>query len=713
MSEGFSTEGMLDIFLYESEQLLENMEQTVLASKDADAFDENEINEIFRCMHTIKGSAGVMMYDNIMHTAHGLEDIFYYIRETENIKEPHLELVEIVFRVMDFITGELEKIKSGDEPDGDSTELLKDLKSFLETLKSDVTDSGGELPPEQEYEAPTQFYLAPADEGNESKFYKISISYRADTDMCNIRAYSAVYALKDIAEDLLYMPEDIITNEDSSKVILAEGFHMLLQTKSEKADVEKLIDASGVEGILINACDAKDFAKGFSEESILTEADAKKEEDKEKEKAGKKEPALGDYVIKSREPGKAKELVKNQKGKKEQVKQAFMSVNVEKMDQLMTLMGEMVIAESAVLQNPEILDCGLELPEFKKAARQLTKITSEMQEIIMSMRMMPLTNTFQKMNRTVFDVSRKLGKDIEFEMVGETTEVDKNVIEHISDPLLHLVRNSVDHGIESNEDRKAAGKEEKGKVILEARNEGGKVWITVKDNGKGLNRKVIFKKAKEKGLIDPYKSIDEYSDKEIFNFITLPGFSTKEKVTEYSGRGVGMDVVMKNIQEIGGRLDIESEEGKGSSMIIKIPLTLAIVEGIKMRVGDSVFIVETSAVQEFIRVQEDMMITEPDGREYVMLRGDAYPVIRLHKFYHIDKKAKNGRDDVMIIVKYEEQAVGIFVDELLGAQEVVVKPIPSYVKKVPGLSGCTQLGDGSIALILDIGSLTANQKGEP
>lgn len=717
MSEGFSMDGMLDVFLYESEQLLENMEQTVLASQNEEAFTENEINEIFRCMHTIKGSSGMMMFDNIMHVSHSLEDIFYYIRGTENIREPHLELVEIVFRVMDFITGELEKIKSGGEADGNPEVLLKDLKEFLDKLKNNVTDSGGELPPEKEFEAPKQFYLAPAEENNESRFYKISISYKSTAMMCNVRAYQSVYALKEIAEDLIYVPEDILTNESTSDVILAEGFHMLLQTRSEKADVEKLIDTSAdVEGILVESCTARDFAKGFGEESIL--ADSREETQEaaetagEEKKAEKKEPELGDYVIKSREPGKAKELAKNQKGKTKQAKQAFMSINVEKMDQLMTLMGEMVIAESAVLQNPEILDSGLELGEFKKAARQLLKISSEMQEVIMSMRMMPLTNTFQKMNRTVFDISRKLGKDVEFEMIGETTEVDKNIIEHISDPLLHLVRNSVDHGIESGEERAAAGKTERGKVVLEAKNEGGKVWVSVRDNGKGMSRKVLFKKAKEKGLIDANKTIEDFTDKEIYSFITLPGFSTKEQVTEYSGRGVGMDVVVKNIQEVGGKLEIDSEEGKGSVMTIKIPLTLAIIEGIKLRVNDTMFIVETAAVQEFIRVNDDMMVEEPDGTEYVMIRGDCYPVIRLNEYYHLGEYKKSERGSIMIVLKYEEQAVGVFVDELLGAQEVVVKPIPSYIKKVAGLSGCTQLGDGSIALILDIGSLIAGKKGE-
>jgi two-component system chemotaxis sensor kinase CheA len=382
------------------------------------------------------------------------------------------------------------------------------------------------------------------------------------------------------------------------------------------------------------------------------------------------------------------------------------------MDTLMTLMGEMVIAESVVLQNPQIMASDADLTDFKKAARQLSKITSQMQEVIMSMRMMPLTNTFQKMNRTVFDVSRKLGKDIEFEMIGDTTEVDKNIIEHISDPLLHLVRNAVDHGIESNEERAQAGKTEKGKVVLEAKNEGGKVWVSVTDNGKGLSKEKLFAKALKNGLVDPGRTIEDYTEKEVYQFITFPGFSTKEQVTEYSGRGVGMDVVVKNIQEVGGKLEIESQEGKGSSMIIKIPLTLAIIDGILLKVAGTVFVVETAVVREFIRVNRDMMIEEPDGKEYVMIRGEAYSVIRLNERYHLGAMKQSNKDDIMIVLEYEGSAVGIFVDELVGSQEVVVKPIPSYIRKVPGLSGCTQLGDGSIALILDIAGLLMSQKGE-
>jgi len=328
-----------------------------------------------------------------------------------------------------------------------------------------------------------------------------------------------------------------------------------------------------------------------------------------------------------------------------------------------------------------------------------------LQNTIMSMRMVPLTNTFQKMNRIVFDVSRKLGKDIEFEMIGDQTEVDKNVSEHISDPLMHLVRNSVDHGIETPEERAAAGKTEKGKVTLSAKNESGKIWITVQDNGKGLDRAKIIAKARKQELLDPRKLDKEYTDKEVFQFITLPGFSTKEAVTEYSGRGVGMDVVVSNLQSIGGSLEIESELGVGSRMIMKIPLTLAIIDGIVMEVGKSSFVVETGSVKEFMRADEKMLIMKPDGQELVMVRGECYPVLRIGDWYKLtDYKADLDRG-MFVLVEAEGETICLLVDTLVGKQEIVVKPIPDYIKKVKGLSGCTQLGDGSIALILDIAAL--------
>ena len=723
MAEEFSTDGMLDMYLFENEQLLEQLQDRVLEQKDADCFDEDSINEIFRTTHTIKGSSGIMMFDNITAIAHKLEDVFYYLRESHPDNVPHLELVEHVLEVADFISNEMDKIRNGDPVDGDASDIIARLDKFLDMLKNGITVSEGkEAPPENVHVEPKHFYIAPV-ATKDSRFFKIFITFFPETEMVNVHAYKTVYALKEIAEDLLYSPEDIIADASCAETILKEGFKILLQAQCGEEEIRQIIGIGyDIEKVEVFECKAEEFLQGFDFgddtmrvidlDSSVEEIENKAQEaskgneeaaDAKAEKAPEKPKiAPGDFVIKSKDPGKHKTLAKD---KPKTEKASFISVNVSKMDQLMDLIGELVIAESVVLQNPDLKVPGLNLARFNKAAAQMSKIATDLQNVIMSMRMVPLTNTFQKMNRIVFDVSRKLGKDIEFEMVGEQTEVDKNIIEHISDPLMHLVRNAVDHGIETNEERIDSGKADKGKVTLSAKTEAGKVWISVEDNGKGLERDKILAKARKQGLLDDGKPESAYTDKEVYQFITLPGFSTNEQITEYSGRGVGMDVVVQNIQAIGGMLDIESVAGMGTIMSLKIPLTLAIVDGIVMETGNSSFVLETGVIKEFVTVKEEMMIHEPNGDEFIMIRGECFPVIRLGRWYGLTEYKEAVEDGTMLILEVEDKKICLFVDRLIGEQEIVVKPIPSYIKKVKGLSGCTQLGDGSIALILDAGGL--------
>lgn len=717
MAEEFSTDGMLDIYLFENEQLLEQLQEMVLEQKDAECFDEDSINEIFRTMHTIKGSSGIMMFDNITAVSHKLEDVFYYLRESHPENVPHLELVEHVLAVEDFISNEMDKIRNGDPTDGDSSGIIKELDKFLAKIKGGGSEEGKKLPPENVHEEPKQFYIAPV-ATSDSHFYKIYLTYNPEIQMVNVHAYKTVYALKEIAEDLLHFPEDIISDESSAEIIMEEGFKILLQTKSSEEEIRNIIGIGyDLQKVDVFECKAEEFMQGFDggeqQEDVVIDLDSSVEEidartqgasgEADAGEAGKNAKiAPGDYVIKSKGAGKQKKLAKD-KGKAE--KNTFISVNVKKMDQLMDLIGELVISESVVLQNPDLKVPGLNLDRFNKAAAQLSKISTDLQDVIMSMRMVSLSNTFQKMNRIIFDVSRKLGKEIEFETIGEQTEVDKNIIEKISDPLMHIVRNAVDHGIEDKEERVQNGKREKGKIILSAKTEAGKVWISVEDDGQGLDREKILAKARTQGILDENKPDSAYTDKEVYQLITLPGFSTNEQVTEYSGRGVGMDVVVQNIQSIGGALDIESKPGKGSIMSLKIPLTLAIIDGIVVEVGKSSFVLETGNIKEFVRVKEEMMIYEPNGDEYIMIRGECYPVLRLGDWYHLKTHCKSVEDGVMLILEIESQKICLLVDKLVGEQEIVVKPIPSYIKKVKGLSGCTQLGDGSIALILDAAGL--------
>jgi len=712
LAEEFNTEGMLDMYLFENSQLLEQLQQTVLEQKDAECFDDDAINEIFRTMHTIKGSSGIMMFDEITAASHKLEDVFYYLRESKPENVPHLELVEHVLTVADFISNEMTKLSEGESADGEAKEIIKELDKFLGKIKGDPNEKKEDVIAGNVYEAPTQFYIAPMATAA-SRFFRIYITFTEGTELANVHAYKAVYALKEIAEDILFSPEDILSDESTAEDILENGFKILLQTQSTESEVRDLIGIGyDIKQVDVYECTANEFQQGFdfagsnikidldsSVEDIVAKIDTGTESEKKVE-SQKDKIAPGDFVIKDKGPGKAKTLAKDKPKKAE--KSSFISVDIAKMDMLMDLIGELVISESVVLQNPDLKVPGLVLDNFNKAAQQMSKISTDLQNVIMGMRMVPLTATFQKMNRIVFDVSRKLGKDVEFEMIGDTTEVDKNIIEHISDPLMHQVRNSVDHGIEMPEERAAAGKTDRAKVTLSARTESGKVWISVRDNGTGLDRNKILAKARKQGLIEDYNKPDSaFHDKEVFQFITLPGFSTNETVTEYSGRGVGMDVVVQNIQQIGGTLEIDSVQGQGSVMTLKIPLTLAIIDGIVMTAGDSSFVIQTGVVKEFVSVRETRLVEQPNGQECVMIRGELYPVLRLGEWYHLPDYQPDNDTGMMLILEIEEEKLCLFVDELVGKQEIVVKPIPSYIKKVKGLTGCTQLGDGSIALILD------------
>ncbi|MDD2295982.1 MAG: chemotaxis protein CheA, partial [Eubacteriales bacterium] len=344
------------------------------------------------------------------------------------------------------------------------------------------------------------------------------------------------------------------------------------------------------------------------------------------------------------------------------------------------------------------------LDNFSKSAHQLRKLTDELQDIVMSIRMIPIASTFHKMSRIVRDMGKKLSKDVDLILMGETTEVDKTIIDGISDPLMHLVRNAMDHGIESGEERIAAGKDPKGKIILSAQNVGGDIIISISDDGKGLDPELILEKAKERNLL--IKPPAEMTEREIFNLLTLPGFSTKDTVTEFSGRGVGMDVVRKGIEKIGGTMTIESIKGTGTDVLFKIPLTLAIIAGMGVNVGDSIYNIPIPNIRESFKATSKQLLTDPDKNEMIMVRGTCYPVIRLHDIFQTKSLYTNIEDGILLLVDSGDRMACIFADELIGKQQIVVKSLPSYLNryaaKGSGVAGCTIMGNGNISLILDI-----------
>jgi len=325
----------------------------------------------------------------------------------------------------------------------------------------------------------------------------------------------------------------------------------------------------------------------------------------------------------------------------------------------------------------------------------------------MSIRMIQIGPTFHKMHRIVRDMNKQLGKNTKLEISGEETEVDKNIIDTLGEPLMHLIRNSLDHGIESKEERIAKGKDERGLISLDAINTGGDVVISIQDDGKGLDRNKIIEKASKNNLLT--KSPEDMSDKEVFSLIFLPGFSTKENITEYSGRGVGMDVVKRSIEKVGGNIQIESEMDEGTTISIKIPLTLAIIDGMKISVGESIFTVPTTTIKESFKARKEDLIKDASDNEMIMIRGDAYPVVRLHDVFNLKSETEDIMEGILVMVETEETSYCLFADEILGEQQVVVKPIPGYLRqykvKDSGVAGCAILGNADISLILDISGI--------
>jgi two-component system chemotaxis sensor kinase CheA len=372
-------------------------------------------------------------------------------------------------------------------------------------------------------------------------------------------------------------------------------------------------------------------------------------------------------------------------------------VDTAKLDFLVDMVGEMVIAESLVRHNPEMARLGT--TSLLRGLAQLGRMTNEVQKTAMSMRMVPVGQLFQKMARLVRDVSRKHGKLIELETSGEETELDRNVVEALADPLMHMVRNSIDHGIETPEGRRAAGKSATARVTLRAFHQAGHISIQVSDDGRGLNQEKIVAKAREKGLIE---SADHLSETEIFNLIFEPGFSTADKVTDISGRGVGMDVVRRRIQELRGRIEIQSAAGQGSTFLMKVPLTLAVIDGLVVGVGKERYVVPVFAVKELLRPTEGTISTIENREEVALVRGRLFPVMRLYRRFHVVPRSEDYTQSVLIIAECGGKDFCLMVDEVIGKQEVVIKSLGETMQEIAGVAGGAILGDGRVGLILDM-----------
>ena len=685
MPDKFTGEPLAEMFVFETLQLLQQMEQLMLSSEKEKRFSQHTINEVFRIMHTIKGSAAMMMLDNIARLTHTIEDTFYYLREEKPKLMDYSSLYDLVFVSVDLINIEVLKLKNGDTPDGDSGSLIHSWENYLLNLKQNSTIYCETSIIEDNF-IELAFPSPSINMQNENRdIFMAVIHFEEGCEMENVRAFTILFKLKEIADVLVFTPQDLVDNTDSKDIICTEGFKIQFKSNRSYEEIEDFF----MQTIFLKSLELVQVNEEEKNRLFLDNASTSK-------------PKRTDQTFHVL-PARTENKLEDRDVTATLNKQTMISVSVAKLDMLMDLVGEMVIAEAMVIQNPDLN--GLELNNFKKASIQLKKITNELQDIVMSIRMVSLSATFHKMNRIIRDMCRKLNKEVHLEIIGEATEVDKNIIDHISDPLMHLVRNAIDHGIEPAAERLEIGKQETGTVILEAKNSGSDVVIIVRDDGGGLDKEKILQRAKEHNLIG---DTTEMTDKEIFQMILLPGFSTNENVTEYSGRGVGMDVVAKNIEAIGGYLSVESEQGRGTIFTMKIPLTLAIIDGMNIMVGKEHYTIPTISIKEFFRPEQGDIIVDTDGNEMIMIRGQCYKLIRLNELYQVTSGNTNSKEGIIIMLEQAEKAVCIVADKLLGQQQVVIKALPEYINKfktIKGLAGCTLLGDGSISLTLDVAEL--------
>ena len=590
---------ILDMYIYETGTLLEQLETIVLEAEKVDTFSQENVNEIFRIMHTIKGSSAMMEFDSLATVAHRIEDMFFIIREgTMSVvsEENRPALFDVVFQSIDFFRGEVEKVEA-DEP------LSKDIDTFLSNINTLISKIKGEDVPE---EAPAPVPAAPAASapavpapaGAAGFPYALRVNFEEGCGMESLRAFMVVTAVRDVCgeSDFTFEPADVETDSSTSESIIDNGFHLMFKTAGDRDSAISVIKSVGsVQGYQSYDCPPP-AEKPASPAPAASAAPAAQSAPVSPAPAASAAPAA-------------------QQQQQQHPKETLISVNLSKLDQLSAVVGEIVITESMVTSSPDLK--GLRLDNFTKSARDLRKLTDDLQDVSMSLRMVPVSGTFQKMNRIVRDMSKKLGKRAKLTLIGEDTEVDKTIVDSIGDPIMHIVRNSMDHGLEENEaDRIAAGKDPVGEVILSARHTGSEVIIEIKDDGQGVDTQAVLNKAIRQGLATPDH---EYSQKEILNFLMMPGFSTNTEVTEYSGRGVGMDVVKKNVADVGGTVTITSEWGKGMTTTLKIPLTMAIMDGMEVSVGDSIFTIPINSIRSSMKVTAEDVIHDPAQGEMVKL----------------------------------------------------------------------------------------------
>lgn len=700
----FDLSQFYQIFFEEAGENLDLMEQMLL-NLNLQTADDEELNGIFRCAHSVKGGAATFGFSDVAELTHQMESLLDRLRRHE--LQPTSVMVDVLLESADASRSLLARHQAGGEGAALPTaDLVKRIRTIVagETVAPAVKASAPPPPPPPPVAPPIAAtpVVAVVDEekplATGPRRLNITISKLAHAEEANaiqelFRDIPGLGQIKDLPSSDAAVKEFLVETTSSNEDLLdLFAFHVSREQVQIREEAEEVVAVpmvvAAVTAVPIEpAFGFFDGAPGAPVSPATAEAAAAP--------AVAAEPA-GSPARAGAKPAAASAS---------QPEAATIRVAISKVDQLINLVGELVITQAMLAQNSRGLDPAL-YQQLLTGLTDLDRNTRDLQESVMSIRMIPMSIVFSRFPRMLRDLASKLGKKVDFQTQGEATELDKGLVEKITDPLTHLVRNSCDHGIEMPNDRLRAGKPEMGTITLSAAHQGGSIVIEVRDDGKGMSREKILRKARERGL----DVSDQMTDAEVWQLIFAPGFSTAEVVTDVSGRGVGMDVVKRNITSLNGTVDIESSEGHGMKVSVRLPLTLAIMDGMSVGVGNEVYILPLSSVVESFQVKPDAVSTVGQGAQLVKVRDEYMPVIELEKVFQVPRFDTEKVSDIMVVIEAEGSRVVLLVDELLGQQQVVVKNLESNYRKVSNVSGATILGDGKVALILDTGALVRRSR---
>ena len=690
----------LEIFLDETKEHLQSLNTQIL-ELEQDSENMDTINEIFRAAHSLKGMAGTMGFKRMQNLTHDMENVFSEVRNGNIKVQPNM--IDILFQCLDALEEYTSSIQeSADEGTNDNEPLIKAL--------NDILNGGGEAAPaeakkeEAKAEAPapaandkekwreikltdTEKSLYEAAKAEGKTFYGITVKVQESCILKAARAFLVFKALEEHGEIILSKPssqdiEDEKFDFDFSVITVSDAPLDTLITAIK--NVSEIEDAFGA------ALTDADFAGVEASKDDAPAEEAPAAEAPKKEEAAAKPAATKDVPAKAEKKAVSKPVVNR-----------TVRVDIEKLDSLMNLVSELIIAKYSLVSatNSDEANHG----NFSEHIEYLESVTTSLHESVMKVRMVPIESVVSKFPRMIRDLQKTLGKKMELYMTGEETELDRTVVDEIGDPLMHLLRNAADHGLESAELRKERGKPEVGSIFLDAYQDGNNVVIEVRDDGNGIDVDKVRDKAIERGTITPEQA-ENMSSKEIIDLLFLPSFSTAKQISEVSGRGVGLDVVKSKIEALSGEVEVKSKLGEGSTWIVRLPLTLAIIQALMVTVGGEKYAISLGSIQtiEDIPANEIQFV---QSKEVITLRGNVIPIIRLNDVLDIES-TKSPEDNLMVvIVKKGDKLAGLVVDELIGQQEIVIKSMGKYISKCKFISGATILGDGEVALILDANAL--------